>query len=55
MCLYSIDGEALQKPVINRNCHMAIKAHTALSNVLLALSSSLDKEGHMLAISFKYE
>lgn len=52
MCLSSIDGEALQKPVINSNCHMAIKAHTALLAVLLALSSSLDKEGRMLAIFF---
>lgn len=52
MCLSSIDGEPLQKPVINSNSHMAIKAHPALPAVLLALSSSLDKEGHMLAISF---
>lgn len=52
MCLSSIDGEALQKAVINSNCHMAIKAHSSLPAVLPALSSSLDKEGHMLAISF---
>lgn len=51
MCLSSIDGKALQKPVINSNCHMEIKSHPALPAVLLAFSSSLDKEGHMLAIS----
>lgn len=55
MCLSSIDGKALQKPVINANCHMAIKARTALPAVLLALSGSLDKGGHMLAISIWYE
>lgn len=53
MCLSSIDGKALQKPVINSNCHMAIKAHPALPAVLLTFSSSLDKEGHMLAISYE--
>lgn len=55
MCLSFIDGEALQKPVINSNCHMAIKAHPALPAVLLALSCSSDKEGHMLAISLEFE